>query len=193
MGQRERDEVWDRRADRAADSLTYHPWWTALKWGLGLLAVLLVLSVVGNAFGILSVWWGGEQAQITNPSRVKQQVFDPNNTIAQISFFHNQCEGVNADAQIVSQNAATYLADKRVLAGATDPISQQQARDALLQDQQNITGPRNALVQRAADYNSRSQQSTANVFKGHGLPRRIDVPSTIEALATFHVNCGSGR
>lgn len=175
------------------DKFTAHPWRQVAKWFAGALAICLLLSVVGNALGIVSVFWGAEKAKITNPARVTQKVYDPNNTIAQISFFHNQCEQVNADAQIVSQNAQTYLNDKQVLANAASPIEQQQARDTLLQDQQNITGPKNALVSRAADYNSRSEQSTANVFKDSGLPGKINVPSSVEGLATFHVDCGPGR
>lgn len=176
-----RDERWRQRADREYSRATYHPWLTATKW---LLLVVLVGVVLAGLAGLLStgsVFFAGQKAKITNPARVQRQVYDPNNTIAQIAFFHNTCNTAAAQQRIVQTNEARYRADQTAAHLSTSPIQQQQAIESLSQDATDVAGAKNALETTVADYNSRSAQSTANVFKDNNLPDRLS--------ATGQINC----
>lgn len=175
---------WESRADFASR----HPILALAGWTAAIVAVVLFVTAIVGLATTGSVFFQGKVAKLTNPSRVEQQVYDPNNTIAQIAFFHNTCQRVNSQLRIVENNHARLKADEHAASFAKDPIRQQQAVDSLSQDNQDLTGAMNALQATAADYNSRSAQSTANVFKSHNLPDRITLPDPIPA--GFSVNCG---
>lgn len=161
--------------------------WERHPVAAGISLVLLVTALVGGiALGVTLL--RGPVAKVTNPSKVEQKVYDPNNTIAQIAFFHNTCNLAAAQLRIVENNGARLRADWRTAALATDPIRKQQALDQLSQDETDLAGAKNALQTTVADYDSRSAQSTANVFKDSGLPERIQLPDPIPA--GYSINCG---
>ena len=69
---RDNDRIWEERADRAYTSATDHPVRTGLKWLGGLIAAVLVLSLI---FGAVS-WigsWGDEAKRVTSPANVREQ------------------------------------------------------------------------------------------------------------------------
>lgn len=171
-----------RSANQWADDADRRPVWTLLKAAvIGTVIVLVCVALVGLAT-TGSVFFAGTAAKVTNPSRVQQKVYDPNNTIAQIAFFHNTCNTAAAQFRIVQNNQKRLKADEHAAQFATSPIQQQQAVDSLASDQTDVTGAQNALETTVADYNSRSAQSTANVFKDNDLPERLSADGPI--------NCG---
>lgn len=181
-------DYYDRDWRRREDFMSRHPLLAALGWILGIVVVCAVVAGVIGLISTGSVIFQGKAAKITNPARVEQKVYDPNNTIAQIAFFHDQCQAVNRQLRIIENNRTKQKADERAARFAKDPIRQQQAQDALSQDSSDVSGAENNLQATVADYNSRSAQSTANVFKGHNLPERIVIPDPIPP--GFSINCG---
>lgn len=174
-------DQWGRNMER-------RPWSTTLLAVLGATAIVLIVVAIVGLVTTGSALFAGPAAKLTNPSRVEQKVFDPNNTVAQIAFFHNTCNQASAQVRIVENNQRALAADEVAAKNAKDPVRQQQAIDQLAADQQDVTGAQNALQTTVADYNSRSAQSIANVFKGTNLPDRIILPDPIPA--GFTINCG---
>lgn len=177
-------QTWD---DREAE-FEARPWWVALKWSLAAVVIALVCAAVVGLATTGNALFQGEAAKRTVTERTNSQTFTPENKAAQIAFFHDACNTVNAQLRIAESNEATYRADMEAARLASDPIKQQQAQSVLSADQQNVTGAQNIVQSTAADYNSRSAQSTANVFKDSGLPDRITLPAPIPA--GYSVNCG---
>lgn len=177
---------WDRRADQ----FDRNPLTTILGWSIGIVLVTAVLVGVIGLIATGSVFFQGQAAQITNPSRVQQKVYDPNNTVAQIAFFHDTCNDVQtafAQWQGAQQKVALDTTGTR----SSDPIKAQQAQDALDQDTQALIGTQQHIYATANNYNSRSAQSTANVFKDSGLPNRINPPLNVGDLGSWSPpNCG---
>jgi hypothetical protein len=178
---------WKTYDDRA-EEIERYPWKMAIVYGVGIILVGAVLAGVIGLIATGSVFFSSEQAKLTNKARVQRKVYDPNNTTTQIAFFHNTCQTVNAQLRAVENNEDRLVADRKAAQYAKDPIRQQQAADALTADQADVTGTTNAVQATAADYNSRSAQSTANVFKDNSLPNRIDLPNPIPR--GYKVNCG---
>lgn len=171
---------WDDRAD----DFERHPVLQALKWGI---LVILVVAVLAGVVGLIStgsVFFEGAAAKVTNPSRVEKKVYDPNNTMAQVAFFHNTCNDVRtAFAQWQSAQEKVALDTKR--STSNDPIKAQQAQNALDQDTQALIGTQQNIYSTANDYNSRSGQYTANVFKDANLPERITPPVNVGDLGNW--------
>lgn len=177
-------KTWDDRSVEAEA----HPFWTTLKWVLGVtVVVLIVVALVGLAT-TGSLFFQGEAAKHTVGARTNIKVYSPENKIAQIAFFHDTCNTANAQLRIVENNQDRLKTDTKAARSAQDPIRQQQASDSLVNDQQDVTGALNALQATVANYNSRSAQSTANIFKDANLPERIVLPNPISAGYT--INCG---
>jgi hypothetical protein len=177
---------WPDREDYAER----HPVLAVLGWGL---IIILLVAIFAGVIGLIStgsVFFEGQAAKATNPSRVQKQVYDPNNTVAQIAFFHNTC------AQVRTSFAQWQTAREKVdvdtkQAESSDPIKAQQAQNALDQDMQALVGTQQNIYATANDYNSRSAQSTANVFKDSNLPARIEPPVNVGDLKNWSPpNCG---
>jgi cell division septation protein DedD len=177
-----------KSADQWGRDAEQRPVFTIFKAALiGTILVLGILAVVGLAT-TGSIFFQGEAAKKTVGERTNTQVFTPENKIAQIAFFHNTCNTVNAQLRIAENIQAQIKLDERAASTASSPIEQQRASDQLSQDAQNLSGAENVVQTTAADYNSRSRQSTANVFKSTGLPDQITIPNPI--TPGFAVNCG---
>lgn len=190
MGDVRWDEVgkaWDDRVARAAVRLTDNPKRTALKWGAGLTAFLLVMLVIGNALSITNVFWNAEKAKLTVQPRVTQQTYSTGNALHFISYFHSQCNTILADEQAY-ENALSQLAvDQKTLSSVTDPIAQQQAGQAVSTDNTDAVGAKDQLSNDVRDYDARSADQTAEPFKAAGLPHRIDL--TGKGLLDGNINC----
>lgn len=172
------NDVLGRRLAKRAEDAGRHPGFTLLRWALtGTLIVLACIALVG-LLTTGSVFFRAAAAKRTISARVATQVYTPENAIAQIAFFHDTCQQAVAQQQIVANNQARYDADLKA-SRSPDPIRQQQAETQLAQDQQDVAGARNVLASTVAAYNSRSAQSTANVFKGSNLPERLSVNDSI--------------
>lgn len=174
-------EDWLRDAER-------RPAWALLKSSVILVAIVLVCVALVGLATTGSVFFQGAAARRTVGSKTDVRVFSADNKIAQIAFFHDSCETVNRQLRVVENNRERLRADEHAARYATDPIARQQAIDGLTADQQDVTGAQNALAATTADYNSRSAQSTASVFKDGGLPSRINLPVSPEP--GFSVDCG---
>jgi hypothetical protein len=177
---------WDDRAD----DFDRWPVMTTLKWGI---IVIIVCAIFAALIGLIttgSVFFEGQAAKITNPSRVQKKVYDPNNTIAQIAFFHDTCNRVRTGfAQWQSAGEKVSLDVQGT--HSSDPIKAQQAQNALDQDTQALIGTQQNIYATANDYNSRSAQSTANVFKDNNLPSRIEPPVNVGDLKRWSPpSCG---
>lgn len=177
-------DIWDRRLDRAER----HPFLSLFYWAAGITLVVLAITAIVGLATTGSVFFQAAAAKKTVGARTDIKVYTPENKIAQISFFHDTCQRVNALIVTVQNNQARYNADLRTAELSKDPVRQQQATDALTSDNSDVTGAKNALANAVADYNSRSRQSTANVFKGSGLPDQITLPNPLPAGLT--INCG---
>lgn len=177
---------WDDRAD----DFERWPMLETLKWGL---LVIVVCAVFAGAIGLIttgSVLFQGPAAKLTNHSRVEQKVYDPNNTVAQIAFFHNTCNDVRT-AFAQWQGAQEKVKIDTEGTRSSDPIKAQQAQNALDQDAQSLIGTQQNIYATANDYNSRSAQSTANVFKDNDLPERINPPLNVGDLGSWNPpSCG---
>jgi hypothetical protein len=164
-----------------------HPFIKTAQYVVGAVLIVLVATAVVGLATTGSVFFQGAVAKHTVGARTKAKVFTPENKIAQIAFFHNTCNTAKAQLRIVQNNQNRYDADLKAAQFAKDPIRQQQAQNALSNDQQDITGAENVLQTTVADYNSRSAQSTANVFKGQNLPDRIVLA---DPVSNTNINCG---
>lgn len=181
------DKVWDDRAFKWYSDFTHHPGRAIATWLATLIAVCFVLSLIGNATGIVSVYWQAEKAKLTVKPRVTQQVYSTGNALSNISYFHRQCNNVLADQQNV-QNAVQQLGvDKQTFQATSDPIAQQQAGTAVTQDESTLTGTKDQLSNDVRDYNAHSADQTSNPFKAAGLPYRIQLNK--QGLLKGSVNC----
>lgn len=171
------DEL-DRRLDKWGNDAGRHPWLTLLRWALAITLIVLACVALVGLLTTGSVFFKAAAAKRTIGARVTTQVYTPENAIAQIAFFHDTCQQAVAQQQIVTNNQARYDNDLKA-SRSTDPIRQQQAEVQLAQDQQDVAGAQNALASTVAAYNSRSAQSTANVFKNSDLPERLSANDTI--------------
>ena len=185
---RDLDQVWEERSLKRYGQFTDHPWrFTAVVVG-GIIAFVLLLSLVGNITGIANVYWGAEKAKLTVNPRVTQATYGTDNALQNIAYFHNQCNTILADQQNVINAKQTLTTDQATLKSATDPIAQQQAGTAVTQDQSTLTGTKDQLSNDVRDYDAKSATQTANPFKANNLPYRISVnPVTGELAGT--VNC----
>lgn len=177
-----------RSADDWARDAEDRPVWTLVKAAvIGTALVLVCVGIVGLAT-TGNVFFQGEAAKKTVGERTNVKVFSPENKIAQIAFFHDTCTTAQAQVRIVKNNQRRLAADEHAARFATGAIRQQQAQEQLATDEQDVTGAENALQATVAAYNSRSAQSTANVFKGTGLPERIRLPDPL--TADYTIECG---
>lgn len=182
------NKVWDDRAHKTYGRFTDRPVRTILYAVGGIVAFCLALSLIGNATGIVSIYWQAEKAKLTVNPRVTQQVYSTGNALHNIAYFHDQCNTILADEQNVV-NAQTQLkTDEATFHATTDPIAQQQAGTAVTQDQTTLTGTKDQLSNDVRDYDSKSATQTANPFKAANLPYRINIsPATGEVEGT--INC----
>lgn len=181
---------YDDRLDKAADQWGRRPWWTTLKWILGLGAIALICVVIVSLISTGSLFFQAEVAKRTLAPRVTQRVYGTDNAINNVAFFHDKCQAVLRDVQVYRNNAARLRADQRAAQTETDPLKQQQAQAALTTEQSQVTAAQNTAASDAADYNSASAQYTRNPFKDANLPYRIELPADPVALAEFTINCG---
>lgn len=176
-----------KSADQWGQDVDNRPVFALVKAiAIGAIIVLVLVALTGLVT-TGSIFFKGEAAKKTVGARTNVQVYSPENKIAQIAFFHNTCQDVNKQLRIVENNQARLTTDEHAAQFATDVIRQHQAEDSLINDQQDITGAQNVLQSTVADYNSRSAQSTANIFKTSGLPDRILLPDPI--TTGYSVNC----
>jgi hypothetical protein len=167
---------WENRALKHAGDATEYPGLTALKWGLGLVVVLLVLSIVGNALGVVNVYWQAEQAQVTAPARVKIITYDPQNIIAQKAFFTTTCNDMNADLGSWKTNEAAVAQLEQQI---KDGIIQDPTGATLQQAESQAQGPQAAVYQAAAAYTARAQNPVYNKFIPAGYPTSIAPPADL--------------
>jgi hypothetical protein len=188
-----------RRAEHEVGAFADHPWLRLLFWSVAIVLIVLVCTAVVGLATTGSAFFQGEAAKRTVNERTNVKVFSPENKIAQIAFFHDTCQRAVSQLRIVENNRQRLAGDEHAARFASDPVRQQQAQDQLAADQQDVTGAENVLQATAADYNSRSAQSTANVFKDSGLPPRINLPDpmskafvvfAVAALTVVAVACG---
>lgn len=177
------DEIWDRRIDQ----FERHPFLKTAQYVVGLVIIGLVVTAIVGLATTGSVFFQAAAAKHTVGARTDIKVYTPENKIAQIAFFHNTCNTAKAQLRIVQNNQDRYNADLKAAQFAKDPIRQQQAQNNLSQDEQDLVGAQNVLQTTVADYNSRSAQSTANVFKGANLPDRIVLANPV---SNTNINCG---
>jgi hypothetical protein len=182
------EPVWNERLFRRYADFTDHPVRTVTTWIVSIVVVVALLGVIGNALGIANVYWQAEQAKLTVNPRVTQAVYGTSNALVNIAYFHNQCNTILADQTNVENATTTLAQDKATLASASDPIAQQQAGQAVTQDDVNLLGAKDQLSTDVRDYDSKSATQTANPFKAHNLPYRIQINPTTGLLAGS-VNC----
>lgn len=178
--QDERDEygkVWDDRGTKQLGKFTEHPWGYTIKIVGGIVAFFVVLSLLGNAFGIVNIYWQAEQSKLTIKPRVTQATYQTGNALHFISYFHDQCNTIYADNQQVANALSTLQADQATLAGipSSNPIAQQQAANSVQTDQTDLLGVKDQLANDVADYDAKSATQTANPFKANDLPYRISL------------------
>lgn len=171
---------WEDRADYAET----HPVLASLKWGIITIVVVAILLGVIGIISTGSVFFQGAAAKVTNPAQVQKKVYDPNNTIAQVAFFHDTCNGVRT-AFAQWQSAQQKLTLDTKASNSSDPIKAQQAQNALTQDTTALVGTQQNIYATANNYNSRSGQYTANVFKDANLPERIAPPVNVGDLNSW--------
>lgn len=177
---------WEDRAEYA----DRHPVLAVLGWGIIIIVVCAILAGVVGLISTGSVFFNAGAAKATNGARVQQRTYDPNNSIAQMAFFHNTCNDVRTDyANWQSAQQRVNLDMKK--AQSNDPVKAQQAQNALDQDMQSLTGTQQLIYSTANDYNSRSGQRTAAPFKDAGLPIRIEPPLNVGDLGNWQPpSCG---
>lgn len=167
------------------------PVMTIFKWGVVILILVFVLTLLSNAVGIASIYWNAGVAKLTAGPRVTQAVYgNANNIISNISYFHNQCNDIITDQQNVENAISTLGADKDAAASATqgDPIGESEALQTVQEDNVALLGVKDQLSFDVRDYDSKSANYTNNPFKAANLPYRISVdPST--GLLAGNVNC----
>src|SRR5207248_4697388 len=102
-----------------------------VKWTAIIVAVVVFLSVIGNALGIVNVFWQAKRAKLTAQPRVTSKVYETENIIAQVNRFHERCTGVQEKLAIFKNNYAKYVADKEAAHLKTDTLEQHAAVEAL--------------------------------------------------------------
>ena len=178
------DRVWDDRTFGAYASITDHPW----RWVGGIVAVIIGLTLLGNALDIVSVYWNAEKAKATVNGRVTQATYGTDNALSNIAYFHNQCNTILTDQQNVVNAKSTLATDQGVFNAAATPIGQEQAGQTVSQDETALLGSKDQLSTDVRDYDAKSATQTANPFKAANLPYRISInPST--GLLEGSVNC----
>ena len=150
-----------------------------------LFAIVIVLSIIGNATGIVSIYWQAEEAKITAAPKVTRQVYQPENIISQVYFFTTTCEDVGKDYANWHSNEADYQREIQIAGNARTQGEATQANNAAQQLTTAVSGALQQLQQDAASYNARSINYTANPFKDRSLPYRIEVPSNPSQLAVW--------
>lgn len=177
---------WESRANYA----DRHPVLAFLGWGITIIVCIAILAGVIGLISTGSVFFNAFAAKATNGARVQQQTYDPNNSIAQMAYFHNTCNDVKTEfANWQSAQEKVSLDDKAIQ--GNDPIKAQQAQNQRDQDVQALIGSQQALYADANDYNSRSGQRTAAPFKDAGLPYRIEPPENVGDLGNWQPpSCG---
>lgn len=181
------DQVWSDRAFKWYADFTDHPVCSIATWVASIVALCAVLSLIGNATGIVSIYWQAEKAKLTVNPRVTQQVYSTGNALSYISYFHRQCNNVLADQQNVQNAEQQLIVDKQTFAATSDPIAQQQAGTAVTQDESVLIGTKDQLSNDVRDYNAHSADRTSNPFKASGLPVRIQLNK--QGLLKGSVNC----
>lgn len=186
------DKVWDDRTFKAYADFTDHPVKTTLVWVGTVLALLLALSLIGNALGIANIYWQAEQAKLTINPRVTRTTYSTQNALVNIAYYHNQCNTITVDEAQVANAAAALASDKQQFAAATDPITQSQLGSQVSTDNTNLFGIKNQLQNDVGDYNAKSATQTSNPFKANNLPYRIVVNTdgkAIDSITHQPVNC----
>lgn len=188
------EKKWEDRTERSFENFTNHPK-TYLAKLVGIVVVVIVaLSLIGNALGIANIYWQATKAKITAAPRVTTQVYDTNNIIAQVKFFHDKCVGVKEKVNIFQNNYARYQNNLRAAELQTDPLQRQVALDALGPAQADVTAALNGAQSDAAEYNSAAANPTINpfrtIFSQNNLPERIELPPGEAAASHFLLNCG---
>jgi hypothetical protein len=185
--------TFEDKAEAEANRFNEKPGRTSAKWLGIVVAVVLLLTVLGNALGIVSVFWSAEKAKITAAPRVTSKVYETENIIAKVTLFHEKCTDVIADLNTFQNNYQRYVADKEALKGATG-LEAQSGREALPNDVSDYTAALNVAQSDAATYNAEAANPTAaefrTIFSQHGLPVRIDLPPGAAAADSYHLNCG---
>lgn len=167
----------DDRVNREANAFGRHPLAAALKWGLGIIAVVVVLLVVVSLISTGSVFFQGAKAKLVAGAKVEQKVYDPNHILSEKAFFTETCEAVGKDYANWKSNEGQY---ERAQTIAKDARTQGEAAEAESNAAQASTFVAGALEQLQSDvheYDARSNNKASNPFKEADLPYRITVPS----------------
>lgn len=189
----EYDKVWDDRGTKQYGDFTDHPTRYSLKIIVGVIggivAFVVVISLIANAFGVVNVYWQAQQAKLTVEPRVTKATYGTSNALHFIAYFHDQCNTINSDNQQAANAASTLKNDQATLAGipSSNPIAQQQAANSVQADQTNLLGVKDQLSNDVTDYDSKSATQTANPFKAAGLPYRISLNKN--GLLKGSINC----
>lgn len=123
---------------------------TATSFGVGAIAVVLVLSAVGGAgFFVLNL--------ASQPARIVQKTFDADNVIYNYEWFRQQYQDVQAmDGKIATMEA-----------GALSAEGDEKARLSSV-----VLGLKTKRQQMVADYNARGSMANRSIFTA-GLPQQI--------------------
>lgn len=184
------DAALDREAGRFAD----HPKRTTAKWVAYGIAVLVALSVIGNALGIANIYWEAGKAKLTAAPRVTKAVYSTENIIQQVNLFHERCNQVQEKIKVFENNYERLTADRVAAKDQTDPLERYAAVQGLVGDQQDVTAALNAAQGSAAEYDAAAASPTSapfrTIFSQHGLPTRIDLPAGSQAAYHYKLSCG---
>lgn len=123
MNPEDREEVWEGRANRAADSFTEHP----LRWAWKIVFVVIALSLVLGVIGFFGSWWSAS-VDTVRPANARLQTtevlkeFEALNVAAA-----NVCDVVAANANpsasdptLIEDPALAYKATYRNIAAEYD-------------------------------------------------------------------------
>ena len=83
------DKIWQDRADKESERFAKHPVGWFLVRAVGVIAIFAVLAVIISLVSGGGAFFNAEKAKIINPALVKQKIYEPSNTLAQVAFFHN--------------------------------------------------------------------------------------------------------
>lgn len=174
-------DEWDRRAER----FDKRPLRETIRWALG---SVLVVAVVIAAVGLIStgsIFFQGEAAQLTNRSREKIVVFDPNRTLSTYEGFYALCNEFNANI-IKAKDAATEAAQREKSYNAKgDPFGDD--RKSITAVREDARALRNQARNLAAQYNADSAANTRAPFKA------ADLPYTLDAGGSEKAACGTSK
>jgi hypothetical protein len=165
---------------------------SSIKILLIVLAIWFLLSLIANAIGIANIYWQAEKAKVTAAPRVTSKVYETENIIAKVAFFHEKCTNVVKDLHVFENNYERYLADKET-ARTTTGLEARSASEALSNDQSDYTAALNVAQEDAANYNAASDNPTIKqfrtIFSQHGLPEHIELPAGTTAAYKFKIYC----